>query len=101
MIAGQLHLGLPPLHFRLLEADKVGVQRQHGLREALFQTGPQAVYVPRYKFHLGPTRFLFSRTCITSTAAENASAPSIISISGSMTKVFPPRRRVNRYFSRR
>ena len=100
MVTGQLHLRLPPLHFGLLEADKIGVQRQHRFRKPFFQAGPQAVHVPGHELH---TVFLLTvfPACSASTHRENTSAPSTASASSPITNRAGPRRSTRLYFSRR
>ena len=40
------------LHFRLLQAEEVGIQLFENLTEALALASTQAIYVPTYKFHI-------------------------------------------------
>ena len=52
---GEIMLRLStPNNERFLQADEVGVQRRHRIQKPLFQAGPQAVYIPGYKFHRSP-----------------------------------------------
>ena len=56
LIARQLKRRLLRPHFRLLKADHVGVRKGAEIQEALAETRPQAVDIPRYQFHKSSRR---------------------------------------------
>ena len=44
---------LPPLHLRLLEAEEIRPPGLVEIQKALLHAGPQAIHVPRNKYHCG------------------------------------------------
>ena len=52
LIALECQVQLSGLHFRLLQAEEVGIQLFENLTEALALASTQAIYVPTYKFHI-------------------------------------------------
>ena len=48
---------LSDLHFCLLQAEDIGVERGKNIGKSLAKHGTEAVYVPGYEFHLVSSRF--------------------------------------------